>query len=751
MTRIDLKTAAPACASVSSDAAGPPQRPEPSLKPKSSRPTLITGFGWLTLTAIIACFLTLHWQFLLRAIRIATDAEGNTFYEVFKNAMSSTWNKDWSHTLVIPFISLFYILANRQKLTAQRRTVFWPGLLLMFAGIGGYIFWIFPGRVHMLQGWSMILTLLGATLLLLGPRPIKVLWFPIFFLVFAAKLPEAAWSTLAWRLQLLAAKSSTFVLQLLGLIFGFDAENRGSTIDLIFLKNGAWVTEGINVEEACSGMRMLMAFIALATAMAFFMNRPLWQRLVVMAMSVPIAIAVNVGRVIVIGLLYMKNPELARGDFHIMVGLLMLGPAALLCLAVGWVMDKMVIAEPMNRALPTETQAKPRVDPSWIPAVNKHSFASKLAKLAQGAAGGAVLTGLVALLAGSIIVAYSPAELGFEATLRWRILSWATALTALAVIGFLLAQTRRQIAGDFLLARRFTTGLVLGVLLTAALGFDQALDATQAVLFKDSVPLRRPLYRVASETPGWVMAADVSDMSEDMEEALGTKLHLTRVYAPKGSNFDPDMSRRGLLSADDIGVRLHVAYYTGTVDMVPHVPDVCYIAGGHERVAVSRDAQFDLPDGDLFEIYRGAGEQLEGRIADAPYWTRVPQSVFDATRFTFAPRTGDSELDHQNVFYFFAANGKFMPSPDDVRVDALDIRQRYSYYCKIEVGVFALNEKDAELQHRLADPTEALKVANDFLTSTMPEILACLPDWREVEQGLWPPPKHTAARSDFTK
>jgi len=88
---------------------------------------------------------------------------------------------------------------------------------------------------------------------------------------------------------------------------------------------------------------------------------------------------------------------------------------------------------------------------------------------------------------------------------------------------------------------------------------------------------------------------------------------------------------------------------------------------------------------------------------------------------------GDNAQRTSNVLYFFAANGKYMHTPELVRLNGFDPRDRYAYFCKIEVGVPGV-----------ADPDEASRVAEAFLTRMLPEIMACLPDWREVKAGRYP-------------
>jgi len=91
--------------------------------------------------------------------------------------------------------------------------------------------------------------------------------------------------------------------------------------------------------------------------LAFLFDRAWWQRMIMVIITVPIAILVNIGRVTVLGLLQPINPEMARGDFHTMIVLIMLVPAALLFMFIGWVLDQILINEPdeQDAAVPRDT------------------------------------------------------------------------------------------------------------------------------------------------------------------------------------------------------------------------------------------------------------------------------------------------------------------------------------------------------------------------------------------------------------
>ena len=69
--------------------------------------------------------------------------------------------------------------------------------------------------------------------------------------------------------------------------------------------------------------------VALSVAFTLVTNRPLWERIVIVASSVPIALAVNIIRITVTGIMHMTvGPELANKIFHDLAGWVMM-PMAL--------------------------------------------------------------------------------------------------------------------------------------------------------------------------------------------------------------------------------------------------------------------------------------------------------------------------------------------------------------------------------------------------------------------------------------
>ena len=185
----------------------------------------------------------------------------------------------------------------------------------------------------------MVITLFGVVLAMAGWGVMKVAWFPIAFLVCGLPWPGLVYSKVAEPLQQLAANVAVWTLQLTGV----EAAVGGTKISMIG-GDGAWRT--LNVAEACAGMRSLMTFISVAAAVAFLSSRPLWQKIIVVLFAVPIAISCNVMRVSGQGLLdrYVSH-SLSENFAHQFVGLIMLIPAFLLILLVGWILDQIFVEQ----------------------------------------------------------------------------------------------------------------------------------------------------------------------------------------------------------------------------------------------------------------------------------------------------------------------------------------------------------------------------------------------------------------------
>lgn len=205
--------------------------------------------------------------------------------------------------LVIP-LSFFLVWERREELSNQlARPSNW-GLVVWMGGAGA-LFVGSLGAELFLSRFSLLLMLAGLCLFFLGWRQLRRIALPLGLLLLVIPLPQIVFGQIAFPLQLLASDLSEFVIRLLGI----PVLREGN---VIFLPS---ITLG--VVEACSGLRSIFSLLALGLLYGhFFESRPLRQFLLA-ALTLPIAIAVNMLRVVGTGALsQLWGKAVAEGFFH---------------------------------------------------------------------------------------------------------------------------------------------------------------------------------------------------------------------------------------------------------------------------------------------------------------------------------------------------------------------------------------------------------------------------------------------------
>ncbi|HMF14495.1 MAG TPA: exosortase/archaeosortase family protein, partial [Gemmataceae bacterium] len=190
--------------------------------------------------------------------------------------------------------------------------------------VGGAAIRLTAAHVHF--GWldalSLLPTLAGICLLAGGWALLRWAWPAGILSCFVLPLPYQAEIALAQPLQRVATLASTYALQTLG----FPAVAEGNVIVIDDLR--------IGVLEACSGLGMLVTFFALSTAVAFVVQRPLLDRLILVFSAIPIGVMANVVRITVTGVLHQTvGSAIANAVFHDLAGWLMM-PFALALLGL---------------------------------------------------------------------------------------------------------------------------------------------------------------------------------------------------------------------------------------------------------------------------------------------------------------------------------------------------------------------------------------------------------------------------------
>lgn len=260
-------------------------------------------------------------------------------------------NEDYSAGGLVPLVVAFLLWRDRKAILQSPLVPFWAGgaALVILAEMGrtyGFLS-LRPSVGH----YALVLTVVGLVLMVSGWQVFRRILWILLFLVLMVPLPGAVRNTVSGPLQSVATTGSVFLLQAFG-VSAFQQEN------VINLPGGT----PLEVAQACSGLRMLMAFIIVAAFIAYMVRRPRWQKGVLFLSSIPVAVVCNVVRIFVTGLLVLHvGAEAAEKFFHDFAGLIMMPFAVMLLFGVIWVMDKIVVPESKGSPPRRPTPARPQV------------------------------------------------------------------------------------------------------------------------------------------------------------------------------------------------------------------------------------------------------------------------------------------------------------------------------------------------------------------------------------------------------
>lgn len=225
----------------------------------------------------------------------------------------------------------------------------------------------------------------------------------------------------------------------------------------------------------------------------------------------------------------------------------------------------------------------------------------------------------------------------------------------------------------------------VGLLVAAAVSMQAVARYFQWNLRKQAVPLKKPLSALDTRKLGPAYRPHPIQpplLDEENVQALGTSEYLLlRLVDTRRARTDP------LCVAN-----VFVTYYTGQPDMVPHVPDECYLAGGYDPAGTPEDTFVSLSE--------------------------APQDRIPVRAVQFQSR---DTLNRPTVLYFFHVNGEYRTSRTGVRLRLANLWERHGYYAKIEV-TFTDDSLDPRRQ-RFAGKAEALAALGPLLARLMPVLL----------------------------
>lgn len=216
------------------------------------------------------------------------------------------WLQDPNYSyglLIIPF-SCFLIWCKRRALKQLPiRPSCW-GYVAIILAMAVLVIGSLGAEVFLSRS-SFVLLLCGMVLYFGGWDWLRALAFPLGVLFIMIPLPAIVFNQITVPLQFLSSRLATWLLT----FSGVPVLREGNIIRL--------PTMSLEVAQACSGIRSLISLVALAIIYGYLMERALWKRLLLVAVSVPIAVLTNAVRIMGTGLMVEYwSRRMAAGYFH---------------------------------------------------------------------------------------------------------------------------------------------------------------------------------------------------------------------------------------------------------------------------------------------------------------------------------------------------------------------------------------------------------------------------------------------------
>ncbi|HXN17170.1 MAG TPA: exosortase [Candidatus Binatus sp.] len=225
----------------------------------------------------------------------------------------SDWSIDenYSHGFFVPLAFFWMLWRQRQELERTRVSPCSWGILIVLIALLQLAAGTW-GAENFVAHSSLLVLLCGITLFLFGTEMLRLVAFPIAWLLFMIPLPSIIFYSITFPLQLLASKLAVGILDLLRVPNVCEG-------NVIYLAN---FTAG--VAEACSGIRSLISMLAFAVLMGYLLDMSVRSRWILAITAVPIALGMNAARIAGTGLAgnYL-GARWAEGFFHTFSGWLL--------------------------------------------------------------------------------------------------------------------------------------------------------------------------------------------------------------------------------------------------------------------------------------------------------------------------------------------------------------------------------------------------------------------------------------------
>ena len=241
-------------------------------------------------------------------------------------------NQLYSHFLLIPVVSIFFLVMNRKRIFAEidhapviGLSVIAAGLVLYATGIlwirqlsqNDFLFFCMSGFVT----WTI-----GSFIALYGKMAFKKALFPLLFIIFMIPIPSIFLDPIIRILQVGSAHAVNGIFKIIGIPYYRD----GMVFEFI----------GVTIEVAkeCSGIRSSLAMLITSVVAGYLILPSGWRRVFLSLAVIPITIFKNAVRITTITLLsiYVDVKFLTDSWLHHSGGIVFFAIGLVLLALVSW-------------------------------------------------------------------------------------------------------------------------------------------------------------------------------------------------------------------------------------------------------------------------------------------------------------------------------------------------------------------------------------------------------------------------------
>jgi len=256
-----------------------------------------------------------------------------TFMDLFREF----WGRDeHAHGPIVFAISLWLLYRKWPEMLEARNgqknsSVGWPILII------GLLFYI-VGRsqsIILLELGSLIWLLVATGLILLGTRSVKVIWFPLFFMLFMIPLPGPVVTAVTMPMKIAVSYVAEQILYLMN----YPIARNG-----VILQIGQYQ---LLVADACAGLHTLLTLESLGLLyLNLVRHESLARNLILVLLIIPISFTANVIRVMVLTLItYYFGDEAGQGFLHGFAGMVLFLSALMLIIGADALIRTLFVRE----------------------------------------------------------------------------------------------------------------------------------------------------------------------------------------------------------------------------------------------------------------------------------------------------------------------------------------------------------------------------------------------------------------------